>query len=307
MKLPRWNIVGVGSGWGAGNMGTADGPQVLIDNMPSSFQEYSKSLTYWHDENPLCFANPKPLPPLQAEAHAQRILEMALWLSAETKQAFLRQEIPLVLGGDHSIAIGTWSGIKDALGNEDLGLIWIDAHMDAHTPNTSPSLNIHGMPVAVLLGKGDQRFTNLLNTMPKIKPENLFLIGIRSFEKGEADLLENLGVRIYPIKEVKDRGLHSIIEEIRAKLSSRRFGLSLDIDAMDPEEAPGTGTPEVLGLRYSEIAHALNSIAQDPAFIALEITEFNPHRDKEHKTSQLIWKLITTMTGTNHGKHAENF
>lgn len=294
--MRQWKIIGVGSGWGARDMGTADGPKVLFDQIPKFFQIFPKALTYWH-KHPLGFSHSVPLSSLEATLHADHVLEVVSHLYDQAKATIQRGEIPLVLGGDHSIAIGTWGGVKAALPEEDIGLIWIDAHLDAHIPQTSPSLNIHGMPVAVLLGQGDTCFTHLGKEVPKIKPENLCLIGIRSFEKGEADLLTGLGVKIYSMTEVQERGFSVVFEEARNKITARRFGLSIDVDAFDPEEAPGTGTPEVAGLKLNDVKRVLWELGHDPEFLALEITEFNPHKDLDNKTSQLVWDLVSIITG----------
>jgi len=299
MKVQQWHIIGVGTGWGARNMGTADGPKVLLDNIPSPYKNLSRSFTHWHGQEPLSFSNPIPLPITQAKKHADHIFEMVTDVSAEVRKCLLAGGMPLILGGDHSMAIGTWSGVKAAIGDEDMGLIWIDAHMDAHTPETSPSLNVHGMPLAALLGQGEGRFTKLEGISPKLKPENLCLIGIRSFEQGEEDLLKRLGVRVYFMEEVKERGFATVFEEARSRLVARRFGLSIDVDGFDPEEAPGTGTPEAFGLQLKDAKNALHGLSQDPAFLALEITEFNPHRDINNKTCQLVWQLVATIMGDN--------
>lgn len=294
--MRQWKIIGVGSGWGARDMGTADGPKVLMERIPPYFQVFPKALTYWHHV-PLNFSHSVSLSLVEAQIHGDHVLEVVTHLCDQAKTACLRGEIPLVLGGDHSIAIGTWSGVKGALENEDMGLIWIDAHLDAHIPQTSPSLNIHGMPVAILLGHGDSRFTSLGELGPKLKPENLCLIGIRSFEQGEANLLNDLGVKVYMMKEVQERGFAAVFKEARSNISARRFGLSIDVDGFDPEEAPGTGTPEASGLQLKDVKEALYGLAKDPDFLALEITEFNPHRDLNNKTSHLVWDLVTTITG----------
>lgn len=301
ITVRQWSIIGVGTGWGARNMGTADGPQVLMDNIPPYFQQFPQTFTYWHADV-LSFSNPYPLSAELSKIHSQHVFEMATALCMETKESILQGNLPLVLGGDHSMAIGTWSGIKAALKDEDIGLIWIDAHMDAHTPDTSPSLNVHGMPLAALLGQGETRFTNIGDVCPKLKPENLCLIGIRSFEEGEEALLKHLGVRVYSMKEVQERGFAATFQEARSKLKASRFGLSIDIDAFDPQEAPGTGTPEDFGLRFNEVKDALEGLAQDPSFLALEITEFNPHRDLNNMTCQLVWDLVAIITGENDDK-----
>jgi arginase len=277
-------------------MGTADGPKVLMEHIPAYFQECPKILTYWH-KTPPKFENAVPLAPIEAKIHADHVFEVTTHLCEQTKNALIQGKTPLIVGGDHSIAIGTWSGVKAALGNEDLGLIWIDAHLDAHIPDTSPSQNIHGMPIAVLLGHGDSRFTTLGGPLPKLKPENVCLIGIRSFEAGEENLLKELGVKVYHMKELQQRGFSSVFEEARKSISARGFGLSIDVDAFDPEEAPGTGTPEVDGLWLKDVTTAFHGLAQDPSLLALEITEFNPHRDSENKTAHLVWNLARIITG----------
>lgn len=286
--LRQWQIIGVGSGWGAQDIRTADGPKVLTSRIPSHFQNFPKALTYWHKI---------PLTKKDIEIHNENIYAMTKELSEQTKNTILQGKLPLVLGGDHSIAIGTWSGIKVALGSEDLGLIWIDAHLDAHTPKTSPSLNMHGMPVAVLLGQGESRFTTLSGPSPKLKPENIFLIGIRSFEKEEEHFLKEMGVTIYDMKEIEARGFHAIFQEVLTKFSNLKFGISIDVDAFDPNEAPGTGTPESQGLKFKNVHVSLYNLIQNPNFIALEITEFNPHRDEDHKTADLVWNLARTISG----------
>lgn len=295
--MRQWNIIGVGSGWGAQDMGTADGPKVLLANSPPYFQQLPQKLTYWHENNLVGFSNPVPLSPLQASAHADQIFEMAAALSVDIEKIILQGNLPLVLGGDHSIAIGAWSGVKAALKEEEMGLIWIDAHMDAHTPGTSPSHNMHGMPVAILLGEGERRFTHLRALCPKLKPENVCLVGVRSFEEGEATLLKQLGVRVYTMKDIQKRGFPAVFQEARRHISASRFGLSIDVDAFDPLEAPGTGTPENFGLREEDVKTTLHGLAQDPAFLGLEITEFNPHRDIQNKTRRLVWDLVTRITG----------
>jgi arginase len=206
----------------------------------------------------------------------------------------------MVLGGDHTCAIGTWSGAAYSLRDQgSLGLIWIDAHMDSHTPETSLTGNYHGMPLACLLGYGDPQLTNIMMKTPKLKPENLCLIGIRSFEKEEELLLQRLNVRIYYMDEVKNRGLDVVLQEALAIVTRDTvgFGISLDIDSIDPIDAPATDVSEPGGLRAKELCTALQRITHDPRLLGVEITEFDPHRDIEQKTEKLIPELIFAMTG----------
>lgn len=204
----------------------------------------------------------------------------------------------ITLGGDHSCAIGTWSGVSQAVSPKgNLGLIWIDAHMDSHIPETSPSGNIHGMPLAALLGYGDSQLTQLLKPAPQLLPEHVCLIGIRSFESGEADLLKKLGVRIFYMEEVRDRGLQAVFTEALSIVEKNTigFGISIDLDGLDPKDAPGVGTPVAKGLSLSDLCLSLATIQDKQNFLGAEITEFNPHHDENHKTEKAIYELICAM------------
>lgn len=205
----------------------------------------------------------------------------------------------IVLGGDHTSGIGTWSGVSYAKRNQgDLGLIWIDAHMDSHTPETTPSGHIHGMPVACLLGYGDKSLTGLCDDLPKIKPENTCLIGIRSYESGEADLLKKLQVKVFYMEEVKQRGMSAVLEEA-VKIVTRDtvgYGISIDIDSMDPNDAPGTGSIEPDGILGNELCSALGALSNDPRLLGVEIAEFDPDRDRDQITEKLVLKLISSVT-----------
>ncbi len=212
-------------------------------------------------------------------------------LAARCSALAQRDESFCVLGGDHSCAIGTWSGVQDAIHTKgDLGLIWVDAHMDSHTPETSPSGRIHGMPLAVLLGHGDKKLTSILNDNPKLKPENVCLIGVRSFEEGEAALLKKLNVRIYFMPEVKERGFSDVLREAVAhvKKHTYAYGLTVDIDSLDPDEAPGVDVPEKGGIHAEELYQGFNMVINDPQLIATEIVEFDPGNDKDQKTEKII-------------------
>lgn len=204
----------------------------------------------------------------------------------------------VALGGDHSCAIGTWSGVKNAMPKQNLGFIWIDAHMDSHTPLTSPSGNIHGMPLACLLGFGEPSLTHIGTPGAKFKPENICLIGIRSFEEGEANLLKQLNIRIIGMDEVQHRGLADVMSEAIqiASTGTEGYGLSIDIDSIDPADAPGTDVAEENGLSGEELCQAAQIFAGDTRLIGAEIAEFDPGRDQKQKTEKLITKLVRAIT-----------
>ena len=194
----------------------------------------------------------------------------------------------LVIGGDHACAIGTWSGVSHAIKPRgELGLIWIDAHLDAHTPQSSISGNIHGMPVAALLGEGDPRLTTILSPLPKILPHNIIMLGMQSFEPAEKALLEKLGVKVFYMKDLKKHGIESILCDSVAELNTRthRLGLSIDLDAIDISFAPGVGTPVAKGINLQELLQALTAMPKE-RLICTEIAEFNPSLDQKHTTEK---------------------
>lgn len=203
-----------------------------------------------------------------------------------------------VFGGDHTTAIGTWSGVHNALHHKGpLGLIWIDAHMDSHTPETSPSGWLHGMPLACLLGFGPDALTDDLTGAaagPVLRPGNVALVGVRSYEPDEAELLARLGVRVFFMDEVLARGIDGVMEDAIAIAGhgTAGFGLSIDIDAVDPVDAPGVGTPVSGGLRATEAIAALGHIRRRADFLGMEIVEFNPTRDADDVTMHLVRNLF---------------
>lgn len=199
----------------------------------------------------------------------------------------------LVVGGDHSCALGTWPGVLKGLPPScELGLIWLDAHMDAHTFATTPSGNIHGMPVAALLGKGDERLAAMYPASRFIKPENLILIGVRSYEAEEYALLKQTNVKIVFAAEITD--FSQVLQTAIAQLSRtcRTIGISLDLDLIDPEDAPGVETPVPGGIKAAAVLAALASVNRHPQLCGLEISEFNPENDRDGKTLQLMKALI---------------
>ncbi|HEX4044726.1 MAG TPA: arginase [Gammaproteobacteria bacterium] len=227
------------------------------------------------------------------------VREMCERLAAAVVKLAKQHQYFTVIGGDHACAIGTWSGMYDVYHTQgELGLIWVDAHMDSHTPETSESGRIHGMALAALLGFGYDTLTTVLHDAPKLKPENVCLVGVRSFEQGEAALLARLGVRIYFMEEVRQRGVSVVLREAVQGVSQHTigYGISLDLDSLDPEDAPGVDVAEPAGLRAADLLVSLAELAQDPRLLATEIVEFDPSRDKSQQTEQLIVKLLTVLS-----------
>ena len=205
-----------------------------------------------------------------------------------------------VLGGDHSCAVGTWSGAANALrGAGPLGLIWVDAHMDSHTPETSPSGKYHGMPLACLLGHGDSTLTAIVHALPAVQPQHVAIVGVRSYEPEEAELLRRLGVRVFYMGEIEKRGLAAVMDDAShiALNGTVGAGISIDLDALDPEEVSAVGSPEPGGLRVSDLCAAVTRFAVEPRVVGCEIVEFNPTLPGAVKTADIIEELLVSFQG----------
>ncbi len=234
-------------------------------------------------------------PRTEIGAPAEVARDLCARLAAVSERATRRGGRLLVLGGDHSCAIGTWSGVARAhAGRERPGLIWIDAHLDSHTPQSSRSGLLHGMPLACLLGRGDPGLSGLAGRLPALDPRRVCLIGARSYEPAEQRLLRMLGVRVIGMGEVRERGLPEAMAEALA--IARRpgvgFGVSIDLDALDPREAPGVSVPVAGGLGGDELCRALRALAPLPELIGVEIAEFNPARDRAGRTARVACRLV---------------
>lgn len=204
---------------------------------------------------------------------------------------------PLVLGGDHSIAMGTVAGLSPHF--ENLGVIWYDAHGDMNTEETSPSGNIHGMPLAASLGLGHEKLTSIFQRQPKVKPDNIVLIGIRSLDEGEKQLIRDLNIKIYTMHEIDRLGMPQVMKETITYLQNRTDGvhLSFDLDGIDPSEAPGVGTPVNGGATYRESHLAMEMLAESQMITSAEFVEVNPMLDDKSKTAQLTVALIGSLLG----------
>lgn len=279
-------LIGFASGVAANNPDCALGPWYLYYH-PSLFAKLDFA-THWQTivQSSAGQSGRDALPVVE-----QNLLELGqkVLTAIEQSQTFC------VIGGDHSCAIGTWSAVAFSMrARGDIGLIWIDAHMDSHTPATSESQNIHGMPVAHLLGHGEPSLCQLFDAWPKLKPENICLVGIRSYQAGEAQLLERLGVKVFFMKEVQARGIDSVLREAQAYVSKNTcgFGISIDMDGIDPEDAPGVGCREPGGIEGKALVNALAQHVPKEALLALEISEYNPLRDHDAKSAQLLVELL---------------
>lgn len=287
-KHKTLHVIGAHLGWGAQIRETQAGPSVL--------KQYAPLESIWRDD---VFAS--SMSREEANSFTNRlhhIHDFNVALANSVQNCLLDNHFPVIIGGDHSVAVGTWSGVTHALAAEqNFGLIWIDAHMDAHTYATSQSKAIHGMPVAALLGHGNDELTKIASNQAKLSPSNLVLIGIRSYEPQERELLDKLGVKVFYIQDVIQLGFKRCFEEALAivRSNTKGFGVSIDLDAFDPADAPGVGSPETNGLDKAQVLAALSGLGCYSDFFAFEITEYNPDRDQENKTANLVSELMTRI------------
>ncbi len=211
------------------------------------------------------------------------------------RKAIKKGEFPLFLGGDHSAAIGTIGGITHY---GECGVIWIDAHGDFNTPKSSPSGNIHGMTLAVLLGKGLKKLINVGRVGPKIKASNVVLIGIRDLDHMEKSYLANSGCHIYTMRDIDERGIFNVMQEALTKISPlNKIHVSLDMDAIDPQEAPGVGTPSHGGISYREAQLIMETLADTGKVQSADVVEVNPILDIQNRTAQVAVSLVASLFG----------
>jgi arginase len=279
-------IIGAASGHGARDQGCRRGPRAF--RRSSAWAQLARHpLLAWMATLAASETSAPDPDPVACIADLCRRLALPIGRSLAAAN------LPLILGGDHSIAIGTWSAVARFVG-APLGLLWIDAHLDSHTPQTSPSGAIHGMPLACLLGRGDPRLLDLGIPGAQIDPRHTVVLGPRSWEAEEAAFLASQGVRVIGAGEIGKRGLADCFAEAQAIVAgaSHGFGVTLDLDAFDPSLAPGVGTPEPHGLDAGELRGCLRWLTACSGLRAVEIVEYNPRRDHHGLTAQLIGDII---------------
>lgn len=233
----------------------------------------------------------------QGLRNLEEIIETSETLSQSVSNSLSNNHFPLILGGDHSIAIGSISGVSKHY--ENLGVIWYDAHGDLNIPEESPSGNIHGMPLRILAGDGDDKLVNIANYAPKVKPENIVLIGMRDLDVGERQYIKDNNIKIYTMAEVDRYGIKQVIEETIDYLKEKTDGihLSLDVDALDPVETPGTGTRVLGGLTYRESHFALELLHNSNLVTSMDLVEVNPLIDHNNDTAEQAVGLVGSFFG----------
>jgi len=292
----RVRIIGAASGIGAQDRGCEDGPVAFHRSQAWHELEHHPRLDWGETLYALAAAGHAPI---------ARIAELNRRLVDRVSATLAEGEFPLIIGGDHSVAIGTWSGVARFVG-KPLGLLWIDAHLDSHTPETSYSGAVHGMPLACLLGRGVKRLLGLGIDSLQIDPKHTVVLGPRSWEAEEAAFLARMGVRVIGAVEIDERGLAACFDEAAAIVSSAEngYGITLDLDAFDPAAAPGVGSPEPKGLAVGEVRAGLQKLTGSEKLRALEIVEYNPDRDRHGITAKLIADVIGDLLGQIEGRRS---
>ena len=233
--------------------------------------------------------------------YIDEILKTSNTLAAKVESVLDKNNFPLCIGGDHSMALGTIAGISSYCkkNNLKLGVIWIDAHTDMNTDKTSPSGNIHGMPLAALLGLGNKNLVDICGFSPKLQPENCAIVGIRSIDEEEKKNIKKLKIPVYTMTEIDKMGIHRIINKILGQFGKTvdHIHVSFDVDSVDPTVAPGVGTPVPGGLSYREAHLLMESIAECGCMSSLEIAELNPILDHENKSAVFTTDLIASSMG----------
>ena len=222
-------------------------------------------------------------------------------LAAAVGETLARGSVPLVVGGDHSVAIGSVSGVSRYFRErkKEIGLIWLDAHADMNTPESSPSGNVHGMPLACLVGMGPPELRDLAGFRPKIAPGHAVIVGLRNVDRTEKPQVRESGVHAFTMRDIDERGLGAVMEEaIRlATEGTAGFHLSLDMDFVDPADAPGVGTPVRGGVTYREAHLAMETICDSGGMVSLEVVEVNPAIDEVNRTADLAVELLMSGLG----------
>lgn len=287
-------------GYGASMAGVDIGPAAL---RVARLQQRIERLGYpVRDLGDMRLDRPKTIPhDGEKLKYVREISSACEQLAVEVEAILQAGELPLVLGGDHSIAIGSFAGAASYFKQreETLGLIWFDAHADINTPETTPSGNIHGMPLAALLGYGAPELTNVAGFAPKLDPRLCVHVGARDIDVGERELIKRTGVRFFTMRDIDERGMSACMDDA-IKIASRGsagYAVTFDVDALDPGDAPGSGTLVRGGLTYREAHLGMEKIAEAGGMRYLEVVEINTALDVNNKTAELGVELILSALG----------
>jgi len=294
------SILGVPLGYGASMAGVDMGPAAL--RVAGLYQRIAKLGYSVRDLGDMRLDRPQTIPePQEKLKYVREIVSACEELAHQVEEIMSADQLPLVLGGDHSIAMGSIAGVSSFFRKQSktLGLIWFDAHADMNTPESTPSGNIHGMPLGVLLGYGAPQLTGIAGFSPKLDPTHCAHVGARDIDPGERELIRKLGIRFLTMREIDERGMATCMDEAIAIASSGTDGyaVTFDVDALDPGDAPGSGTLVRGGLTYREAHLGMEKIAEAGGMRSLEVVEINTALDINNKTAELGVELILSALG----------
>jgi arginase len=294
------SILGVPLGYGASMAGVDIGPAALrVARLNQRIARLGYSVD---DRGDMRLERPRTYPEEDEKLkYVREISNACEELATEVEAILAADQLPLILGGDHSIAIGSVAGAACHYKKrqQTLGLIWFDAHADMNTPESTPSGNIHGMPLAALLGYGTPELVNVAGFAPKLDPRLVAHVGARDIDPGERELIKSLGVRFFTMREIDERGMSACMDDAIKIASGGTAGyfVTFDVDALDPGDAPGSGTLVRGGLTYREAHLGMEKVAEAGGMRALEIVEINTALDVNNKTAELGVELILSALG----------
>ncbi len=302
MNKPPLRIIGVPIDLGAGHRGVDMGPSAIrITHLQDRLIALGYAVHDWGDIRTSVYESIDDSTTEHNMKHATTVLAASESLAQVVRNTFDAGEMPLVLGGDHSLAIGSIAGAAQFFSGrqEEIGVLWVDAHADMNTPETSPSGNIHGMSLAIALGIGDEKFTSLGNPGAKIKPEHVALVGARDLDAGEVTLLKQHGIRVFTTREIDERGMPAVIADAIAITSKASAGIyvNFDMDSIDPSIAPGTGTPVAGGLTYREAHLVMEMLHDSRRVIGVDLVETNPALDERNRTAEVATGMLLSLFG----------
>jgi len=293
-------IIGVPMDLGQSRRGVDMGPSALrVAGLQSRLKQLGHTV---EDIGNVAVKQPEEQPYGEKRAkYLNEIAETCRGLAEMTEQTLAEGLLPLVLGGDHSIAIGSCSGVSDFFRKQSkkIGYLWLDAHGDMNTPESSPSGNVHGMPLAALIGYGAPELVELLGYKPKVEPRNVAIVGVRDLDAKERRLVKDSGVHALTMRDIDERGMREVMSEALrfAMDDTDGVAVSLDMDVIDPSDAPGVGTPVRGGITYREAHLAMEMISDSEAMVSLEIVEINPVIDLHNKTALLGVEMVLSALG----------
>jgi len=293
-------IIGVPMDLGASRRGVDMGPSALrVAGLQARIKQLGHQV---EDIGNISVKQPEEMS--YGEKRAKYLAEIAdacKDLAAMVEKSLEENMLPVVLGGDHSIAAGTLSGVAAHFKKKEkkIGLIWLDAHGDINTPESSPSGNVHGMPLAAAMGYGATELVELQGFKPKVEPQNISLVGIRDLDSQEKKLAKKSGVHVFTMRDIDERGMREVMSDALKYAMDDTDGISvsLDMDFVDPSDAPGVGTPVRGGVTYREAHLAMEMLADTEAMVSLEVVEINPVIDEHNRTALLGVELVLSGLG----------